>query len=282
MTKKHHAKSFLFVLPALIIFIFIVVVPFIRGVTISMTDWDGLAKNLHFTGLENYKRIFTTDTILVPLKNSLLFTAITLVFDNILGLSLALLLVKSTKRGALLRVIFFLPFIISLVVSSYMWTYLYSSVIYPVFGIQNPLGNPETSNFGVAMISVWRNSGYCMLIYIAGLKSIPDSLFEAAMVEGAGKVTQFFRVTLPLLVPSLSINITLILAWGLKEFDTVMVATGGGPGRSSMSLAFYVYKTTFVWNKAGYGQAIAVIMMLLIVVVSTTVARFLRSKEVEL
>ncbi len=282
MTKNHHAKSFLFLLPALIIFLFVVVVPFFRGVTISMTSWDGLAKNMNFVGMENYKRIFSTDTILTPLKNSLQFTAITLIFDNILGLALAVLLVASTRRASFLRVAFFMPFIISLVVSSYMWTYLYSSVLYPVFGLQNPLGNPETSNLGVALISVWRNSGYCMLIYIAGLKSIPDSLYEAARVEGAGRIASFFKVTLPLLVPSLSINITLILAWGLKEFDTVMVATGGGPGRSSMSLAFYVYKTTFVWNKAGYGQAIAVVMMLFIVTVSTIVARALRSREVEL
>ncbi|MDC7239426.1 MAG: sugar ABC transporter permease, partial [Spirochaetales bacterium] len=237
MTKNHHAKSFLFLLPALIIFLFVVVVPFFRGVTISMTSWDGLAKNMNFVGMENYKRIFSTDTILTPLKNSLQFTAITLIFDNILGLALAVLLVASTRRASFLRVAFFMPFIISLVVSSYMWTYLYSSVLYPVFGLQNPLGNPETSNLGVALISVWRNSGYCMLIYIAGLKSIPDSLYEAARVEGAGRIASFFKVTLPLLVPSLSINITLILAWGLKEFDTVMVATGGGPGRSSMSLA---------------------------------------------
>ena len=271
----------MFLVPALAIFIFVVVVPFFRGVGISFTDWDGLARNIKFTGLDNYKRIFSTDTVLIPLRNSLQFTAITLLFDNILGLGLALLLAGTSRRESVMRVAFFMPFIISLVVSSYMWTYLYSSVLYPVFGLQNPLGNPETSNLGVAMISVWRNTGYCMLIYIAGLKTIPGSLYEAAEVEGAGRVSRFFKVTLPLLVPSLSINITLILAWGLKEFDTVMVATGGGPGRSSMSMAFYVYKTTFVWNKAGYGQAIAVIMMLFIVTVSSLVARALRSKEVE-
>jgi len=281
MINNRRTKPFLFLLPALAIFFFVVVIPFIRGVGISLTDWDGLAKNLRFTGLENYRRIFTTDTILVPLKNSLVFTLITLVMDNILGLTLALLLVRSSRQASFLRVAFFMPFIISLVVSSYMWTYLYSSVLYPVFGLQNPLGNPATSNLGVALISVWRNSGYCMLIYIAGLKSIPDSLYEASLVEGAGRISRFFRVTLPLLIPSFSINVTLILAWGLKEFDTVMVATGGGPGRSSMSLAFYVYKTTFVWNKAGYGQAIAVIMMLFIVIISSTVARILRSREVE-
>ncbi len=121
-----------------------------------------------------------------------------------------------------------------------------------------------------------------MLIYVAGLKSIPGSLYEAAEVEGAGPIARFFRITVPLLIPAFSINVTLILAWGLREFDTVMVATGGGPGRASMSMAFYVYKTTFVWGKAGYGQAVAVVMMAFIVVVSAIVARTLRSREVEL
>lgn len=282
MSTRRHARYAFFLLPALTIFVFVVVVPFLRGAYISLTDWDGIARSVRFVGLENYRTIFTTDAILTPLRNSVQFTLITLVLDNALGLLLAFLLVKSSRRTAFLRVAFFMPFIISLVVSSYMWTYLYSTVLYPVFGLRNPLGDPALSNVGVAMISVWRNSGYCMLIYIAGLKSIPDSLYEAAMVEGAGPVARFFRVTLPLLVPSLSINLTLILAWGLKEFDTVMVATGGGPGRSSMSLAFYVYKTTFVWNKAGYGQAIAVVMMLLIVAASSLVARSLRAREVEL
>jgi len=282
VTLSRKPNYFLFLTPALAIFVFVVVFPFFRGAFISLTSWDGIARGMKFVGFDNYKTIFTTDTILTPLSNSLVFTSITLVCDNILGLVLALLLAEATRRNALFRVVFFLPFIISLVVSSYMWTYLYSSVLYPVFGLKNPLGNQATSNFGVAMISVWRNTGYCMLIYLAGLKSIPDSLYESAVVEGAGALARFRKITLPLLVPSLSINLTLILAWGLKEFDTVMVATGGGPGRSSMSMAFYVYKTTFVWNKAGYGQAIAVVMMLLIVAVSSAVAKALRSREVEL
>ncbi len=282
MTTLHKKGSALFILPSLIIFVLIVVLPFFRGLTFSFTDWDGVAKTKGFVGFQNYAKIFTTDTILVPFRNSIVFTAITLILDNILGLGIAMLLVAPTRRAALLRVIFFMPFIISLVVSSYMWTYLYSSVLYPVFGLKNPLGNPATSNLGVALISVWRNTGYCMLIYIAGLKSIPDSLYEAAEVEGAGPLKRFFKITVPLLMPSFSVNLTLILAWGLKEFDTVMVATGGGPGRSSMSLAYYVYKTTFVWSKAGYGQAIAMVMMIFIVVVSVLMARSLRSREVEL
>ncbi|MFW5695414.1 MAG: carbohydrate ABC transporter permease [Alkalispirochaeta sp.] len=282
MTKHHRRGTFYFLIPALLIFVFVVVVPFVRGFAISLTSWDGISPVMENVGLANYQRIFTTDAFLQPFKNSVGFTIITLILDNVLGLSLAMLISGRGARAGLLRVAFFLPFIISLVVASYMWTYLYSSVLHPVFGLQNPLGNPETSNLGIALISVWRNTGYCMLIYIAGLKSIPGSLYEAAEVEGAGAVTRFFRITLPMLIPSLSICVTLILAWGLREFDTVMAATGGGPGRSSMSMAFYVYKTTFVWGKAGYGQAVAVVMMAFIVLVSGFVARAFRSREVEL
>ncbi len=281
MNKFYKTGAFYFILPSLFLFVFIIAFPLFKGFYYSLTDWDGIARNINFIGFRNYLDIVTKPAILIPLRNSVLFTLITLVLDNVFGLGLAVLLNGKGQKDAVLRLVFFLPFIISLVVSSYMWTYLYSSVIYPVFGIQNPLGDPKTSNLGVALISVWRNTGYCMLIYIAGLKSIPHSLYESAAVEGAGPVKRFFNITLPLLMPSFSVNITLILAWGLKEFDTVMVATGGGPGRSSMSLAYYVYKTTFVWGKAGYGQAVAIAMMAFIVLMSTLVARALRAREVE-
>ncbi|HOV63396.1 MAG TPA: sugar ABC transporter permease, partial [Spirochaetia bacterium] len=149
-------------------------------------------------------------------------------------------------------------------------------------GIRNPLGNPETANLGLSMISIWRNMGYCVVIYVAALQTIPVSLYEAASAEGANAWIRFTRITLPMLIPALNINLTLILGWGLKEFDTVMAATGGGPGDATTSVAFYVYKTTFVWGKAGFGQAIAIVMMLGIVLTTSLVSRFLRSREVEM
>ncbi len=156
MTRHHRRGSIYFLIPALLIFIFVVVVPFARGFIISLTDWDGISPVMERVGLDNYRRIFSTDAFLEPFMNSVGFTTITLILDNVLGLTLAMLISGRGMRAGVLRVAFFLPFIISLVVASYMWTYLYSSVLYPVFGLQNPLGQPETANLGVALMSVWR------------------------------------------------------------------------------------------------------------------------------
>ncbi|HNX73742.1 MAG TPA: sugar ABC transporter permease [Spirochaetales bacterium] len=282
MQKKERFQQFLLTLPSTLIFILVVVYPFIAGLYYSLTDWDGIAKTWSFVGLGNYIKLFQSKALLTPLKNTLQFTLVNVVACNILAIFVATGIQRSTRLNNALRVIFFMPFIISLVVSSYMWTYLYSAVIYPVFGIRNPLGNPQTANLGLSMISIWRNMGYCVVIYVAALQTIPESLYEAAAVEGANAWTKFTKITLPMLIPALNINLTLILGWGLKEFDTVMAATGGGPGDATTSVAFYVYKTTFVWGKAGFGQAIAFVMMLGIVLLTSLVSRFLRSREVEM
>jgi raffinose/stachyose/melibiose transport system permease protein len=268
-------------LPALLLFALVVVYPFLGGIYYSFTNWDGIAKAWDFIGLSNYARLFRTPVLLTPLRNTLIFTGANLVLCNALALFVSTGIGRSTRLNNGLRVVFFLPFIISLVVASYMWTYLYSAGIYPLLGIRNPLGNPQTANFGLSMISIWRNMGYCVVIYVAALQTIPESLYEAAAIEGASSWTRFSRITMPMLTPALTINFTLILGWGLKEFDTVMAATGGGPGDATTSVAFYVFKTTFVWGKAGFGQAIAIVMLLGIVLVTSLVTRFFRSREVE-
>ena len=281
MNKTERFYQFLLALPAILLFSLVVIYPFVGGVYYSFTNWDGVAKNFDFVGLRNYARMFQSEVLLTPVRNTLAFTLVNVVLCNALALFVSTGIAKSGRVSSGLRVVFFLPFIISLVVASYMWTYLYSAGIYPLFGIQNPLGNVATANFGLSVISVWRNMGYCVVIYVAALQTIPESLYEAAAVEGVTPWARFTKITLPMLVPALTINVTLILGWGLKEFDTVMAATGGGPGDATTSVAFYVYKTTFVWGKAGYGQAIAMVMLVCIVLATSLVSRFFRSKEVE-
>lgn len=267
--------------PAVILFALVVVYPFVGGIYYSFTDWDGVAKSWNWVGLRNYLRLFQTPVILTPLRNTLIFTGVNLVLCNALALFVSVGISRTNRLNSGIRAVFFLPFTISLVVASYMWTYLYSSGIYPLLGIRNPLGNPATANLGLSMISIWRNMGYCIVIYVAALQTIPESLYEAAEIEGASGWTRFSRITLPMLVPALTINVTLILGWGLKEFDTVMAATGGGPGDATTSVAFYVFKTTFVWGKAGFGQAIAIVMLIGIVLATSLVTKFFRSREVE-
>lgn len=279
---KREVGNLLFLLPAMVLFIVMVVIPFVKGIRFSFTDWDGFSEFYKFIGLENYKNILHDPSIKQPILNSVYFTVVTVVLDNVLALGIALLLKKNSKSNKIFRTFMFMPFIISLVLTGYIWSYIYSDVFYDILGIKSLLGNAKTVMFGVCIMSVWRDTGYAMLIYIAGLQGIPDTYYEAARIDGAGVIKRFWYITRPLIAPAVTINITLFLGWGLKVFDYVMTATGGGPGKASETFALYVYNYTFPYNRAGYGQAAAMLMMLGVFVITGAVTTVLRKREVEM
>lgn len=279
---RKQAVNLAFLAPAMLLFIIMVVIPFVKGIRYSFTDWDGFSEFYSFVGLDNYKRILKDPSIKKPIMNSVYFTVMTVVLDNALALGIALLLKKNSKSNKVFRTLMFMPFIISLVLTGYIWTYIYSDVFYEMFGIKSPLGNAKTVMFGICIMSVWRDTGYAMLIYIAGLQGIPDTYYEAAKIDGAGPMKRFWYITKPLIAPAMTINITLFLGWGLKVFDYVMTATSGGPGKASETFALYVYNYTFPYNRAGYGQAAAMLMMLAIFMVTGLVTYVLRKREVEM
>ena len=163
-----------------------------------------------------------------------------------------------------------------------MWKYIFNAVYSPLFGVQSPLAIKSQAMLGIAVISVWRTSGYCMLIYIAALQGVPNEYYEAASVEGASRWYQFRKITVPMIVPAFSVNVSLLLAWGLKVFDAVMATTNGGPGRdTTTTMAMFIYNNIFGNSKAGYGQAAAVIMTLILLFFSFLVSKFFRSKGVD-
>lgn len=271
-----------FLAPAAIFFIIFVLIPFIEGIPMAFYSWDGFSPNKEFVGLKNFINTFTDPYIFNALKNTLEFTGYTVVLSNLLGLILALAVEKTTRTNSVLRTIFFMPFVISLVLSAFIWSYIYSDVLYSIFKIPSPLGDSSLVIIGLAVISIWRDAGYCMIIYVAALQAVPKEFYEAAKVEGAGAFRRFFSITLPMIVPAFTANVTLLLAWGLKVFDYPMAATLGGPGRASETLAMYVYNNVFAYHKAGYGQAVAIVMTIFIFIASSSVAKALRKKEVEL
>lgn len=279
---KRHLTNLLFLLPALVLFIMIVVYPFLGGIRYSVTDWDGFSEVYNMVGLENFKNILTDPSIKKPIMNSVFYTVVTVIADNVLALCIALALKKNTRTNKIFRTLMFMPFIISLVLTGYIWTYIYSDVFYGIFGIKSLLGNAKTVMIGVCIMGLWRDTGYAMLIYIAGLQGIPDTYYEAARIDGAGPWKRFWKITFPLLAPAVTVNVTLFLGWGLKIFDYVVTATGGGPGRASETFAMYVYNYTFPYNRAGYGQAAALLMMIAIFIVTGIVTTLLRRREVEM
>lgn len=281
-SSKRKLCNVLFLLPACIVFAVFVLVPFLQGIPLSLYQWDGYSDTRTFVGLSNYLQVFKDPNIMEVVGNTLFFTLLYLIGCNVIGLLLALLVKKTSKLNAVLRTIFFMPFVLSMILASFMFTYIYSDVFYALLGIKSFLGNVNYVNPAIAAIAIWKDSGYCMIIYIASLQMVPNEYYEAARIEGCSAIKSFFNITMPLIVPAFTANITLILAWGMQAFDYQMAATGGGPGHASETVGMYIYKNIFVYHNAGYGQAIGILLTAGLAVLTILLTSYLRRKEVEM
>ncbi len=280
LRKKLVDFSFLF--PVLFMFVAFVVFPFLWGIPLSFTDWDGLSATRNFINFDNYVNIFSDPHIPNAFKNTAVFAVLTLVVSNVLGLLIALLLQRSNRINNLTRTIVFMPYCLSMILQAYVWKYMYSDVLYGLFSIPNPLGSQFWAIIGIAFICIWADTGYCMIIYVAALQGISKDYYEAAQISGASKWQQFWKITLPMLWPAVVSNVIIYLGWGLRVYDYPMAATSGGPGRASETIAMLIYKNLFSYHKAGYGQALAIVYTVMIFVVIAVVAKLLRKREVEL
>ncbi len=278
---QRRITNFIFLVPASALFLMWVIIPFVQGIPISFTSWDGLSKTREFTGMENYAKMLTQGDFWLPLKNTVFYTVLATAGANVLGLLLAMGILRSTRLNNALRTVFFMPHVLSVVLCAYIWKYMYSDIIYRYLAINSPLGSPEYAVIALALIAIWRDAGYGMIIYIAGLKMVPEDYYEAARVEGAGALSRFFKITLPLIVPSITANVILMLSWGLKQFDLVMAGTGGGPGKATETLAIFIYRNIFEYYAVGYGQAASVLFTIFVTVMSSSIAYVLRKREVE-
>lgn len=173
----------------------------------------------------------------------------------------------------------FLPFTTALTSAAIVWSYVYTDVYAVIFNTMSPLGQSNQVVVGIAAIAIWRDMGYCMLIYIAGLKAIPDDYYEAATIDGASVFQRFFKITLPLLMPAFTANVTLLLAWGLRCFDYPMAVARNM--QAAQTSAMFIYDYIFGFSKAGLGQASAVILTVVLILLTRVTTYFFRRAEVE-
>lgn len=284
MKRKYRDEwvKFTFLIPALLFFTLVVIIPFIRGFNIAFTNWDGLAPSYKYVGLRNLILLFQDNEVVGPLKNTLFFAFVTTFFVNAFGLILAVALDVKFKGVNFLKAIIFMPMVISLVLAAVIWRYVYSDIFPVIFHTSNGLlGSPDSVMWGIAIICIWKETGLAMVVYFAGLQTIPKDMYESARIDGANQVQQFFKITVPMLMPAFTYCIPLWLGTGLRQFDYSVVATKGGPGRASETMAMYVYNYEFPYFKAGYGQMAALVLFALILVITLIVTRYLRGKEVE-
>ncbi|MGV2982740.1 carbohydrate ABC transporter permease [Microbacterium sp. AGC85] len=272
-------------IPALIFYGFAVLVPSIRGAVLAFTNWDGLSQNYDFIGFDNFVRIFTSQSSLDALRMTLIFAIAVTILQNGIGLLLALGVNSGLKSQNFLRVLFFAPVVITPVVVAYLWKFLLTpngavNTVLGAIGLGDLapswLGDPFWAAASVVMMIVWQHAGYSMVIYIAGLQSIPQEINEAAAVDGAGSWRRFWSVTWPLLAPATAINIMLTIIGGLKMFTEVFVLTAGGPGGSTETMSTLLYKSAFQFNEFGYGIALALVLAIVVVFFSVAQQRMSR------
>lgn len=277
---KKELMDFSFLAPSLILFLFIILVPLVRGVQYTFTNWDGLMPKLNYVGLKNYITVIHDKDLIQPICNTILFTLVTVVAINVIGLAVAMAVNKEFKGVNIIKSIIFIPLVVSLVLVSQMWMYVYSD-FFSLLGWKSPLIDKKASMLGLCIMSIWRESGLAMMIYLAGLKNIPTEINEAAIIDGANFWQRFRNVTVPFLAPAFTYCIPLWLAAGLRMYDYSFVATSGGPQHSTETMAYYIYSYLFPYNKVGYGQTVAVLYLIVCIILSNVVTRTLRKREFE-
>lgn len=278
---KKELLDFTFVVPALEVFMFVVVAPLLSGIRYTFTSWDGMTSVMEYVGFKNYRTVLTDKDLLMPVFNTLLFTVVTTVIINVLGLALAMAVVKEFRGINIIKSIIFIPLVVSLVLVSQMWMYVYSD-FFTMLGWNSPLINKKTALLGLCLMSIWREVGLAMIIYLAALKGVPADMYEAATIDGAGFWQKFKNVTVPFIAPAFTYCIPLWLAAGLRQYDYSYIATSGGPGHATESMAYYIYNYLFPYNKVGYGQTVAVLYLIICILISNLVTRTLRKREIEL
>lgn len=272
------APPWWFVVPALLLFGFVVLVPSARGVYYAFTDWDGLSPNFSVIGLGNFVEMVSDPAAMQALRQTLVIAVAITVIQNGIGLLLALGVNSAIKSRNVLRVLLFAPAVITPIVTAYLWRNLLGpdgavNSLLGALGLngwrQDWLGDPDLALWSVVGVIVWQFAGYSMVIFLAGLQSIPKEIYEAAAIDGAGRVRRFWSVVRPLLAPAFTVNLMLSIIGGIKLFDQVYALTGGGPGHATDTLSTLIYKDAFTLGEFGYSIALAVVLTIVVAVAST-------------
>jgi raffinose/stachyose/melibiose transport system permease protein len=267
-----------FAAPAMALFAFVVLVPSIRGVYYAFTDWDGLDPEFSFIGLANFIEMPDDPAAKQAIWHTILIAVAITIIQNGVGLLLALGVNSAIKSRNVLRVFLFAPAVVTPIVTAYLWRNLLGpdGAVNSLLGAvglaswqQDWLGDPQLALWSVVGVIVWQFAGYSMVIFLAGLQSVPREIYEAADMDGAGSVRRFWSVIRPLLAPAFTVNLMLSIIGGIKLFDQVFALTGGGPGHATDTLSTLIFKDAFTLGEFGYSIALAVVLTFIVSVVST-------------
>jgi len=280
----------IFLLPALALFLIFLVYPIFQSVYYSLFSWKGFGPAVDFIGLDNFKRILTDRIFLKAVGNGLLIVVFSLIIQLPLALALALMIGRSLRGRAFFRTIFFMPYILSEVITGIMWMILYNpnpnrgfinAILTLIPGIKAIpwLGDTSTVLMAIFVVLTWKFFGFHMLLYLAGLQNIPPEIEEAALIDGVNNRQMITHITIPLIGSTIRTSVYLSVLGSLQVFALVWIMTKGGPVNASEVMSTYMYRFSFVRFQLGYGSAVAVVMLLISLLFSLAYLRLVRQTD---
>ncbi len=285
LKRRNTLIGWSFILPNFVGFAVLTLVPVITLFYLSLTSWNvfGAAE---WVGLDNFARLLRDGSYHTALTNTVYYAAFHIPLTLAASLGLALLLNRKLRGVAFFRTVAFFPYITSIVAIAVVWNMLFSPEFGPVnqflgaLGVENPPGWTTSADWSmpaVILVSIWRDMGYYMLLFLAGLQTVPAELYEAARMDGANGWQRFWNVTIPCLRPTTFFITVMLTIQSFKVFDLILVMTNGGPGQSTLVLSQYIYAKGFVENQFGYASAVAVSLFLICILI--TIFQFLWNKR---
>ncbi len=284
-------KMYVFVIPALVFFLIFWILPVLQLFFYSITNFNGINYNFDFVGLKNYRTLFSDGTLVNSIKNTLIYALCIVLGSNILGITIALALNVKLRGKTFFRTTSYIPALFSAIVVGFIWSYVYMPDTGLIASIMNrigldgssfnALGNFKQALYAIAIVEVWKTFGTTMIIYLAGLQTIDDSLLEAGKIDGCTEWQLIRKVKLPLISATITINVVLSVIAGLKAFDYAFIMTNGGPGRSTNTLMFTIYKIAFTDQMMGKASAFSVVSFIVIIFITIMMLIFMNKREVE-
>lgn len=286
--KSERKAAYLFIIPAVVLLAAFLLYPALQTVRYAFTDYNIMRPDrIKFCGLNNFIELFQDKDIWIAVKNTLHFTVLVVPFQTVLALALALLISSRRKGVSIFRAAYFSPQVTSMVVVAILWTVLYNSN--PSSGLLNALlvnlgmepcgflNDPKTAMNSIIFMSAWQGAGYQMMIFLAGLQGIPKDQYEAASIDGAGKIKSFLYVTLPGLKNVISYVIMITVIQAMKLFTQPYVMTKGGPQNATRTLVYYVYEQGFQKRNFGYACAVAAVFFVIVISLSVGMKKIIKA-----
>ncbi|WP_410514406.1 sugar ABC transporter permease [Paenibacillus sp. BR2-3] len=278
----------LFTGPILFAFITVMIIPFLYGIYLTFTSWDGISTTQSLVGFQNYGAVFKDAEFWKSFGLTLKYVLFTVVFINVLAFLLAYVLTKGIKGQSFFRAGFFLPNLVGGIVLGFIWQFIFNNILVYLgqkvgIGLFSAswLAEPDKAFWTLVIVTVWQYAGYMMVIYVAGLTGVPNDILEAASIDGASGWLKMVKMTIPLMIPSFIVCIFLSLQRGFMVYDVNLTLTKGGPFKSTEFVSMHVYQKAFLSRDYGVGQAEALVLFLLVAAITLLQVYFSKKLEVE-